>query len=229
MNDAKPSRSAACSWSGGKDCCLALHRAASEGFQIEILLTMLTEDGKRSRSNGVALSVLEAQAGALGAHLIACATSWIDYERTFRQAVDQARSLGATAIVFGDIRGTAHRHWNEEMCRQRGVTPLLPLWDAAGAALLRELERDGYCARITSVNGEWLEPDYLGRRVDAALGDEMHARGLDPCGEAGEYHTVIENAPNFTRQIPLVFGGATMRRGYWHAEAGLAAAGSTVG
>ncbi|HUV60630.1 MAG TPA: hypothetical protein VMW71_00475, partial [Thermoplasmata archaeon] len=42
-----------CSWSGGKDSCLALFRALGSGLRPTVLLTMLTETGERSRSHGL--------------------------------------------------------------------------------------------------------------------------------------------------------------------------------
>jgi len=43
-----------CSWSGGKDSCLALYRTLAQGGQLASLVTMFTEDGQRSRSDGLA-------------------------------------------------------------------------------------------------------------------------------------------------------------------------------
>ncbi|MGB2826197.1 MAG: adenosine nucleotide hydrolase, partial [Thermoplasmata archaeon] len=47
-----------CSWSGGKDSCLALHRSIKAGMKPSVLLTMLTEEGRRSRSHGLTVDVL---------------------------------------------------------------------------------------------------------------------------------------------------------------------------
>lgn len=88
---------------------------------------MLTEDGLRSRSNGVGADVLHAQAEALGARLIALPTTWSDYEESFRRAIRHARSLGAVQLVFGDMRGENHRAWNEATCREGAILPLMPL------------------------------------------------------------------------------------------------------
>jgi len=58
-----------CSWSGGKDSCLALHRAAAGGAIPQALLTLFTEDETRTRSHGLHRSVVEAQAASLGLEL----------------------------------------------------------------------------------------------------------------------------------------------------------------
>jgi len=51
-----------CSWSGGKDSCLALYRAMQQGGRPKQLLTMFDEEGDRSRSHGTRAPLIEAQA-----------------------------------------------------------------------------------------------------------------------------------------------------------------------
>ena len=75
------SRHLCCSWSGGKDSCLALFKALAAGAmggcgsrsepRLVCLVTMFTEDGERSRSHGLPRAVLEAQAAAIGVPLLA--------------------------------------------------------------------------------------------------------------------------------------------------------------
>ena len=54
------------SWSGGKDSALAFWRARQSGAIPVGLLNMLAENGERSRSHGLPVAVLRAQAAALG-------------------------------------------------------------------------------------------------------------------------------------------------------------------
>ncbi len=55
-----------CSWSGRKDSCLALYRAKANGAVPSYLVTMLVEDGTRTRSHGLAATVVQQQALSLG-------------------------------------------------------------------------------------------------------------------------------------------------------------------
>ena len=77
---AEKSPALCCSWSGGKDSCLALYESLAAGGQLACLVTMFTEDAHRSRSHGLAREVLEAQAAAIGVPLLAAAATWDDYE-----------------------------------------------------------------------------------------------------------------------------------------------------
>jgi diphthine-ammonia ligase len=48
-----------CSWSGGKDSCFALMQAIKEGYEAKVLLNVLNEAGKISRSHGIPKHILE--------------------------------------------------------------------------------------------------------------------------------------------------------------------------
>ena len=50
------------SWSGGKDSCYAMMQAIQQGFVPKVLLNMMNENGKVSRSHGLPLSILNQQA-----------------------------------------------------------------------------------------------------------------------------------------------------------------------
>ena len=98
----------AISWSGGKDSYLALRRSLP-AFEVVALITMFAEDGARSRSHGLRPGVLRAQADRLGLPLVAGRGSWAGYEAGYRQAVAEAKALGITHVVFGDIMYESNR------------------------------------------------------------------------------------------------------------------------
>ena len=70
---------AAVSWSGGKDACLALHRARAD-FQFSCAIPMMAETGERSRSHGLRRDVMQAQIDALGLRWVTRDCTWDAYE-----------------------------------------------------------------------------------------------------------------------------------------------------
>jgi diphthine-ammonia ligase len=66
---------AAISWSGGKDCCSALHRVADR-FEVAAALTMFDEEGARSRSHGLRPELVAAQVDRLGLADVSRRCSW---------------------------------------------------------------------------------------------------------------------------------------------------------
>jgi uncharacterized protein (TIGR00290 family) len=209
------------SWSGGKDSCLAHYRALQAGWQPKSLLNMLTEDGQRSRSHGLAVAVLRAQAAALGLPIVFRAATWEDYEARFLDALRELKSFGVEAGVFGDIDVEAHRQWVEGVCARAGMRPCEPLWKGGRRALLEEFIGLGFAAKIVVLRESALAPAFLGRTLDARLISEFEALGIDASGENGEYHTVVTNGPVFSRPLELEERGRFSRDGYAFLEMGL--------
>ncbi len=204
-----------CSWSGGKDSALAFHRAVKAGLRPVGLLTMFKEDGERSRSHGLRPEVLTAQAAALGLPLIEGHATWDGYEATFIEKLEEAKALGAEAIVFGDIDLQPHRDWEEKVCETADLTPLLPLWLEPRRKLVDELFREGFKARIVALREGRLPVDFLGRMLDPALVDLIEAHGCDACGEEGEYHSVVVDGPGFATALSLEAGEVTRVLDVW--------------
>jgi diphthine-ammonia ligase len=204
-----------CSWSGGKDSCLALYRAMTAGAEPRMLLSMLREDGARSRSHGLPREVLQAQADSLGIPLVMKTASWSDYESVFIAALQELKATGIEAGVFGDIDIDEHRLWEEKVCGAAGIEAYLPLWKGSRLALLGEFLMLGFEATIVVVNSERLDETYLGRIIDLGLVRELARLGIDPSGEEGEYHTAVTNGPIFSEPVRLQVGERVLHDGYW--------------
>ncbi|UTH73903.1 diphthine--ammonia ligase [Chromobacterium sp. IIBBL 290-4] len=204
------------SWSGGKDSCLALWRAVQAGVQPAILLTMVDESGERSRSHGVRPEVLALQAAALGVPQRLARASWDAYREVFVAQLRQAAGEGVEAAVFGDIDLDSHREWEEQVCAEAGLRAVLPLWQERRERLAREFVDAGFAARIVMVNTALVDEKWLGRVFDHQLIEDMLAEGVDPCGEAGEFHTLVVDGPLFKQPLALR-DGAVAKLGEYRA------------
>src|SRR5437016_11592475 len=87
-------RRALCSWSGGKDSCLALHLAMEQGFTVTTLIAMFEEAADRSRSHALPESLVRAQAESLGVKLLTPRADWARYEAVFVETLVHARGRG---------------------------------------------------------------------------------------------------------------------------------------
>ena len=203
---------AAVSWSGGKDGCLALLRAAAT-HHIVALVTMFGEDGERSRSHGLTPAVIDAQAGRLGVPVHTARCSWATYTDQYVALLAEVRQHDVTHVIFGDIMGDSHRAWNERVSAAHGLTPVMPLWGEPTAALAREFITRGGEARLVTVRPPLLDESWLGVTLDEAALDRLTALGVDPCGEFGEYHTVVTNCPAFSSPLTLTPGQRVLSNG----------------
>jgi uncharacterized protein (TIGR00290 family) len=193
---------AAVSWSGGKDCCLALHRARAAGLDVRTLIAMFDESGERTRSHAVPRAVMQAQADALGLELVAPNASWADYEPVFVETLAALRTNGVADVVFGDIDLAPHREWEEKVCAAAGVKPHLPLWQGERQALADEILGLGYRAVVVCTDDRSLGAGWCGRAYDRAFIAGL-PDGVDVCGENGEFHTFVTDGPPFRRPVPV--------------------------
>jgi uncharacterized protein (TIGR00290 family) len=185
---------------------LALHRARESGVEIAGLLCMLEETGARTRSHGVPLALVEAQARSLGLPIVTPPASWQDYESAFTTALRALREQGVTDIVFGDIDLDSHRAWEERVCEVAGLRARLPLWQVARDEAVRDVFSLGYRARVVCVNAKWLGDTFAGRLFDEAFVRDLPA-GVDACGENGEFHTFVFDGPLFRWPVEHRVGG----------------------
>ena len=200
------------SWSGGKDIALASLKALEMGLHPTHLLTMMDESGQRSRSHGLSLALLQAQASALNMQLITQACTWSTYEETFIHSLQKAHDIGITHCVFGDIDLEEHRLWEEKVAQAATLQPILPLWQQPRLELVEAVISTGIKPIICTILSARVPTHFLGRCFDRACVDELIALGIDPCGEGGEFHTVVMDAPHFHHPI-------SYRTGQQHATA----------
>jgi uncharacterized protein (TIGR00290 family) len=192
---------ALCSFSGGKDSCLALWRAQRDGYDMRTLLVMFDESGERSRSNAIPLSLIRLQAAALGMELITRNASWKNYEQAFVETLRQLHDSGHRAAIFGDIDLQAHRDWEERVCAAAGITAVLPLWQDDRRLLADEVLASGFRAVVTCTDARYLSDDFCGRTYDAGFIADLPP-GVDVCGENGEFHTFVYDGPCFRQPVP---------------------------
>jgi uncharacterized protein (TIGR00290 family) len=176
---------------------------ASESCDVTAMVTMFGEDGQRSRSHGLTPAVIAAQAGRLGLPAYTARCSWDTYTDRYLELLAQLTPLGITHVVFGDITGDSHREWNHRVCAAHGLTPVMPLWGEPTRKLAEEFIARGGEARLVTVRPPLLDETWLGATLDRDLVDRLIARGVDPCGEFGEYHTVVTNCPAFSSPLTL--------------------------
>jgi diphthine-ammonia ligase len=205
---------AAVSWSGGKDSCAALVRSLAD-FDVVAMVTMCDEEAGRSRSHGLRPEVLSAQARRLGLERIVGRCSWSTYDARFAAALDEVADRGMTHVVFGDILFDEHRRWAERMCEGSGLTAVEPLFGLSTDALFDEWVESGAEAIIVTARAPLLDETWLGRPLCADMRTEFARRGVDPCGERGEYHTVVTSSRLFSEPLRVTHGCHVKRSDCW--------------
>jgi uncharacterized protein (TIGR00290 family) len=122
-------------------------------------------------------------------------------------------SSGVDSVAFGDLFLRDVREYRERMVASVGIRPLFPLWGRDTRSLARRFIREGFRATLVCVDPRQLGVSHCGCAFDDALLDAFPAN-VDPCGENGEFHTFVSDAPMFSAPIAVQLGDVVERSGF---------------
>lgn len=214
-------------WSSGKDAALAYyHLLQSKEYDVVKLLTTVNHEHGRVVMHGVRELLLDAQSDRMSVPVkkiyLPPAPDDTTYKAAMQQALVELKNEGITVSAFGDIFLEDLRDYREQQLATVGMQALFPLWKKNTREMVGELEDTGIEAMIVCVNRKYLDESFLGRRVDRKLLEDLPP-GIDPCGENGEFHTFVHNAPFFDSPITVrkgevvyrEYGEGTLRSGLY--------------
>lgn len=159
--------------------------------------------------------MINAQAERLGLVSITEGCTWETYEAAFARGLGRIAAMGCTHVIFGDIFEDAHRAWTERLSAAAGLIAVQPIWGEPTIALVNEFIDRGGEARLVTVREQYLDASWLGRPLTRAAVEELIALGADPCGERGEYHTLVTHCPLFSSPITWAEGTRVFNGGCW--------------
>lgn len=209
------------SWSSGKDSALALATARQLGTEVVGLLVTFNGDADRVAMHAVRRQLVAAQAERLGIPVFAvdlpspCPNA--EYEARMAVALAAAREDGIDEIVFGDLFLEDVRAYRETAMAGTGVVPTFPLWSRPTSDLARVMIDVGVQAIVTCVDPSQLDALFVGRRFDSDFLRDLPPQ-VDPCGERGEFHTFVWDAPGFSAPIDVTVGDVVERDGFVFAD-----------
>ena len=213
------------SWSSGKDSAMALHVARTErDLDVTALLVTMNAEADRVAMHAVRRELLAAQAARLDVplHVVDIPSPCPNdvYEAAMTGALAVARDAGVEQMVFGDLFLEDIRDYRETRFAGTGITPVFPLWGRPTDRLARDMLDTGVRAVLTCIDPTVLAPELAGRAFDESLLAELPP-GVDPCGERGEFHTFVWDAPGFRAPIDIEVGEVVERDGFVFCDVGL--------
>jgi uncharacterized protein (TIGR00290 family) len=206
------------SWSSGKDSAFALCEARRLGLaEVVGIVTTVNEVYDRVAMHGVRSELLDRQIAALNLSAIKVfipspCTNEV-YEARMADACAAMKASGIHHIIFGDLFLEDIRAYRERTLAALGMMPIFPLWGRDTRRLAGEMIADGLVAHLVCLDPNRISAGFAGRRFDAALLKEMPA-DIDPCGENGEFHTVVTAGPMFSAPIGVSIGQTVERDGF---------------
>ena len=202
------------SWSGGKDCNLALYEVLQAGsHKIEALATTEIEEAQRMISHGVHMALMEEQARCLGFPLervlMPRGPSNEVYEARMLAHFAPHHARGTRHVIYGDLFLQDIRDYRDALLKRGDMEGVYPVWGRDTKDLAQQIIALGFEAVLVCVDTTRLDASFAGRAYDAQLLADLPPE-IDPCGENGEFHTFVWNGPSYHR--PVAFTRGAVRR-----------------
>jgi uncharacterized protein (TIGR00290 family) len=205
------------SWSAGMDSAFGLWTLLrDQTYEVRAVLTTVTEGYDRVSMSGVREDLLDRQADVLGLPLLkvkippACPNEV--YEERIASALASESLVGIDHLAFSDLFLEDVRAYREERLGRPGKHGVFPLWGQDTSELAREMLAVGFRAVVVCV-----DPRALDRSFDRTFLKDLPG-GVDPCGENGEFHTFVWDAPMYPEPIPCRTGEVVTRDGFVYCD-----------
>jgi len=211
------------SWSSGKDSAWALYQLLQqpEKFEVVGLFCTINKQFGRVAMHAVRLELLQLQAQRIGLplHIIElpfpCSNA--DYEQIMGEFVEQAQKDNIDCFAFGDLFLQDIRHYREDKLKATGIEAIFPIWGEPTDTLGKEMVAQGLKAVITCIDPKQTPERLIGQIFDIDFLNSL-PDNIDPCGENGEFHSFVFDAPMFEQPIDIVVGDIVHRDDFIFAD-----------
>ncbi len=190
---------AAVLWTGGKDSALAL-QVSLNLYDIRRLVCFVPADDRQFYAHPTPLMELQARKIGIPIEFMPIAEP---YRSSYRQQIRVLRDSGIETLITGDISTVnGMPNWIESVATNL-VGVYKPLWELDRHTILNTLIAEKFEVLCSLAYKKFFLPTITGRYLDAELISELKRLPVDACGEQGEYHTWVLDAPFFKASLQL--------------------------
>jgi len=201
-------------WSSGKDAAFSFLELLHNGQKPGLLVTTVNEHHRRVSMHGVDRRLLQLQARRMNIPLHEIAlpgtVDLATYDKIMLAHAEKLKHQGFDTAAFGDIFLEDLKQYRIRQMDQVGMKCIFPLWGRDTDILAREIIRSGIKAVVVAVDAKRLDKDFAGRTFDEQFLADL-PEGVDACGENGEFHTFVYDAPFFDAPVAFRYHGVVFR------------------
>ncbi|PSU30147.1 ATPase [Photobacterium lutimaris] len=187
------------SWSSGKDSTLTLIRL-QEDPRYDVVGLYTTYVADEVPFQATPLEVVRAQAALTGLPLVEIPLPEVFPANDVYQSLVieglRTSDLGIEAVAFGDMFCNGIADYRRSYIEPAGWQCVFPLMGEESSALASEILQRGIQTILTTIDTSQLDGRFCGQWYSRDLIASLPA-GVDPCGEDGEFHTLVVEAPCF--------------------------------
>ena len=190
---------AAVLWTGGKDSALAF-QVSLNLYDIRRLVCFVPADNRQFYAHPTPLMELQARKIGIPIEFMPIAEP---YQSSYRQQIRILRDSGIEVLITGDISTIdGMPNWIDGVAKNL-VDVYKPLWKLDRHTILDTLISEKLEVICSLAYKKFFLSTIAGRYLDAELISELKQLPIDACGEQGEYHTWVLDAPFFKEPLEL--------------------------
>lgn len=193
------------SWSSGKDSTLTLIRLLNNP-EYEVVALYTTHVANEVPFQVTPISVVQMQADLAGLPLITIELPTVfpannDYQRLVVNGLKEC-GIEFDAVAFGDMFCNGIVEYRKSYIEEAGWECVFPLVGQSSYELAEEIINCGIRTILVTTDGTQLDNHFCGQEYTMNLLSDL-PKQVDPCGEDGEFHTLVIEAPCFKGSIEL--------------------------
>jgi len=197
-------------FSGGKDSCLALHKAIQAGYEVQYLLTIFPAGQDAWMFHTPNEELLNKQAEEAGFALKTKNTGIGEKDEVgnLKELLEEIKGQ-AEILVVGGIASNYQGGRIRKVAEAVGLEIFAPLWHYNGEELWEELLKEDFKVIMTKIACEGLPKKFIGKIIDKndikeikKLSEEYK---FDITGEGGDFETAVLFMPEFKKEIKIEF------------------------
>lgn len=205
-------------FSGGKDSTYATYVAMQRGWEVTHLLSIIPHDPDSMLFHVPNIHLTPLLADAMGLPIVReTAGTGEDGELAALRRILQRVEMDG--VVVGAIASDYQHERVNRIADEFGLRVFAPLWRHDPRRLVRDYLTAGMKIVFSSVSAEGLDASWLGRSWDDAVVGELlrlsETRGIHPCGEGGEFETLVLDGPMFRQRVEVLHAETE-----WRGQAG---------
>lgn len=194
-------------FSGGKDSTYALYAAQQRGWEVSSLLTLIPRDPASLMYHVPNVHLAPILSDCLGIPLVQREADGGEANELEALKI-LLKGAGIDGVVTGAIESEYQKARIDGVCHELGLRTFSPLWRRRQTDLLDDYLAAGFRILIVGVAAEGLDSTWLGRELDQQAIEQLLAlhkkHGLSPCGEGGEYESLVIDGPNFRKRLQVI-------------------------
>ena len=194
-------------FTGGKESVFSVLKAREQGYEIDELIFLKKPSFSVHKVN---LPAIRAVAKMLSIELnVLESGDKPEDDKALITYLKKKRENGVNNLITGNVKLEETHDIYQKLCEKVGLRLIEPLRGWNTLELLIEYSKIDLQFMIIGIRDEELDPKWLGATISKQnienFIEEVLSKGVDPCGEYGEYHSIVIQLKNFSSGLKSNF------------------------